>query len=71
MNYESLKVSLYFVVGCIKDGELHVTPLKGILHLRPSFGYLDKVDLKQSIPGGEDSQDEEEDAKPVTVRCVC
>ena len=48
-----------------------MTPLKGILQLRPSFVYLDRGDSKQEQSmgaGGEDSQDEEEDAKPITVR---
>lgn len=27
-------------------GELHVTPLTGILQMRPSFSYLDKADSK-------------------------
>lgn len=27
-------------------GELHLTPLRGILQLRPSFSYLDKADAK-------------------------
>lgn len=27
-------------------GELHVTPLTGILQMRPSFSYLDKADNK-------------------------
>lgn len=27
-------------------GELHLTPLHGILQLRPSFTYLDKADAK-------------------------
>lgn len=28
------------------SGELHLTPLHGILQLRPSFTYLDKADAK-------------------------
>lgn len=27
-------------------GELHLTPLQGILQMRPSFSYLDKADSK-------------------------
>lgn len=27
-------------------GELHITPLTGILQMRPSFSYLDKADNK-------------------------
>ncbi len=36
-----------FVAGCVHQGELHVTPLKEILQLRPSFSYLDRADTKQ------------------------
>lgn len=30
----------------MSTGELHVTPLTGILQMRPSFSYLDKADNK-------------------------
>lgn len=30
----------------VLTGELHVTPLTGILQMRPSFSYLDKADNK-------------------------
>lgn len=36
-----LTVFLFFCIG-----ELHVTPLTGILQMRPSFSYLDKADNK-------------------------
>ncbi|XP_024903037.1 DNA-directed RNA polymerase III subunit RPC5 isoform X4 [Pteropus alecto] len=55
-------------------GELHLTPLRGILQLRPSFSYLDKADAKHrereaAHEAGDSSQDEaEEDAKQITVR---
>lgn len=36
--------------GCdgpsLSTGELHITPLTGILQMRPSFSYLDKADSK-------------------------
>ena len=68
--YEKSALLLFSAVGCLKDGELHVTPLKGILQLRPSFVFLDRGDSKQESTGagGDDSQDEEEEAKPITVR---
>uniref|UniRef100_A0A8C3AW99 Polymerase (RNA) III (DNA directed) polypeptide E n=1 Tax=Cyclopterus lumpus TaxID=8103 RepID=A0A8C3AW99_CYCLU len=53
---------------------LHVTPLTGILQMRPSFSYLDKADTKTrereaANEGGDSSQDEaEEDVKAITVR---
>lgn len=55
-------------------GELHITPLQGILQMRPSFTYLDRADGKQrereaANEGGDSSQDEgEEDVKAITVR---
>lgn len=30
----------------LQIGELHITPLTGILQMRPSFSYLDKADNK-------------------------
>lgn len=33
-------------VGIFQDGELHITPLKGIIQLRPGFDYLDKSDKR-------------------------
>ncbi|KFQ85469.1 DNA-directed RNA polymerase III subunit RPC5, partial [Phoenicopterus ruber ruber] len=54
--------------------ELHLTPLHGILQLRPSFTYLDKADAKHrereaANEGGDSSQDEaEDDVKQITVR---
>ena len=58
------------MIGALKDGELHVTPMSGVILLRPGFTYLDKSDQLQKAEGGggdpgESSQDEEE-AKQVT-----
>lgn len=33
-------------IGIFQDGELHITPLKGIIQLRPEFNYLDKSDKR-------------------------
>ena len=61
-----------FVAGIYKDGELHLTPLKGVIQLRPSFQYLDRIDAKHGRDSGAggDSGDmpQDEDAKPVMVR---
>nr|CAD7426700.1 unnamed protein product [Timema monikensis] len=62
-----------YAVALVHDNELHVTALRGLLHLRPSFAYLDKSDKRakeeakdqgEDISGGE----EEEEAKQVTVK---
>ncbi|NXK92419.1 RPC5 polymerase, partial [Formicarius rufipectus] len=63
-----------YAAAVYKKGELHLTPLHGILQLRPSFTYLDKADAKHrereaAIEGGDSSQDEaEDDVKQITVR---
>ena len=43
-------------MGILNDNELHVTPLTGILHLRPSLNYLDKSD-RTAKADGRDSGD--------------
>jgi DNA-directed RNA polymerase-3 subunit RPC5 len=35
-----------YAVAVYHDSELHITPLRGIVHLRPSFVYLDKSDKR-------------------------
>ncbi|KAM9426320.1 DNA-directed RNA polymerase III subunit RPC5 [Pholidichthys leucotaenia] len=63
-----------YAAAVFRKGELHITPLMGILQLRPSFSYLDKADNKTkereaANEGGDSSQDEaEEEAKAITVR---
>ncbi|XP_022084969.1 DNA-directed RNA polymerase III subunit RPC5-like [Acanthaster planci] len=62
-----------YAVGILKDGELHLTPLHGIIQLKPSFAYLDKADQKSKVERagdteGESSQEEEEEAKPIKVQ---
>ncbi|XP_048187631.1 DNA-directed RNA polymerase III subunit RPC5 isoform X1 [Perognathus longimembris pacificus] len=63
-----------YAAALYRQGELHLTPLHGILQLRPSFTYLDKADAKHrdreaANEAGDSSQDEaEEDVKQITVR---
>lgn len=63
-----------YAAAVFRKGELHITPLTGILQMRPSFSYLDKADNKTrereaEKEGGDSSQDEaEEEAKAITVR---
>lgn len=62
-----------YAVAFYRKGEIHVTPLHGILQLRPSFTYLDKADSKYrereaANDAGDSSQDEGDDVKQVTVR---
>lgn len=53
ITYTSTKALLdpgRFAVGILCDNELHLNPLHGILHVKPTFPYLDKSDktLKES-----------------------
>nr|XP_056722181.1 DNA-directed RNA polymerase III subunit RPC5 [Euleptes europaea] len=63
-----------YAAAVYRKGEIHLTPLHGILQLRPSFSYLDKADAKHrereaANEAGDSSQDEaEEDVKQITVR---
>ncbi|XP_067318028.1 DNA-directed RNA polymerase III subunit RPC5-like [Anolis sagrei] len=63
-----------YAAAIYRKGELHLTPLHGILQMRPSFTYLDKADAKYrereaANEPGDSSQDEaEEDVKQITVR---
>lgn len=61
-----------YSVGLLKEGELHLTPVHGVLQLRPSFEYLNKgeanVRQASNLTDEGDSQDEEEEAKPLTVK---
>ncbi|XP_066496505.1 DNA-directed RNA polymerase III subunit RPC5 [Tiliqua scincoides] len=63
-----------YAAAIYRKGEIHLTPLHGILQLRPSFSYLDKADAKHrereaANEGGDSSQDEvEDDIKQITVR---
>uniref|UniRef100_A0A914WZC4 DNA-directed RNA polymerase III subunit RPC5 C-terminal domain-containing protein n=1 Tax=Plectus sambesii TaxID=2011161 RepID=A0A914WZC4_9BILA len=43
-----------YVVGIVKDGVLHITPVAGSFEMRPSFSYLDSEDKK--------AKNEQEDA---------
>lgn len=57
ITYASTKALLdpgRFAVGIVVDNELHLNPLHGILHVKPSFPYLDKSDkaLKDDEPTG-------------------
>lgn len=40
-----------YAIGSYQDGELYLTPLKGILQLRPEFNYLDRADKRGKDDG--------------------
>ncbi|XP_073684916.1 DNA-directed RNA polymerase III subunit RPC5 [Garra rufa] len=53
-----------YAAAVFHKGELHLTPLQGILQMRPSFSYLDKADTKhrerEAANEGTDSRSEHE-----------
>ncbi|KAJ1674899.1 hypothetical protein EV182_002335 [Spiromyces aspiralis] len=59
-----------FMAGVYENGkyyELHLTPVKDSLQLRPSLKYLDKIDEKikaATLPDEDEAEEEEEVAKP-------
>lgn len=46
MTHNQKVIGFLIVLFFMTTGELHVTPLTGILQMRPSFSYLDKADTK-------------------------
>lgn len=59
-----------YSVGVFQDGELYITPLKGIVQLRPQFNYLDKDDKpgKDETNKKHGDDNDEEEAKQVNVK---
>ncbi|XP_076650808.1 RNA polymerase III subunit E [Halictus rubicundus] len=59
-----------YAVGVFQDGELHLTPLRGVVQMRPQFNYLDKSDKRvrdEAKNIGEELEEEEESLKQVNV----
>ena len=61
----------------ISAESLHITPLQGVVQLKPDLTYLDRADVgtkkmevaaNMSDEGGDTTESEGEEAKPVTVR---
>ncbi|XP_043265801.1 DNA-directed RNA polymerase III subunit RPC5 [Colletes gigas] len=59
-----------YAVGIFQDGELHLTPLRGIVQMRSQFNYLDKSDQRlrdEAKNTGDDFEEDEEGPKQVNV----
>ncbi|XP_033214367.1 DNA-directed RNA polymerase III subunit RPC5 [Belonocnema kinseyi] len=56
-----------FAIGVYQDGELHLTPLAGVIELRPVFNYFDKPDKRSKDDNKDETEEEEEAAKQVSV----
>jgi len=61
--------SARYAVGILNDNELHLTPVAGVLALKPSLAYLDRGDKTARREGrlGGQEEDEEDDIKPQAV----
>nr|CAG4647122.1 EOG090X07NA [Megafenestra aurita] len=57
-----------FAIGILTDGEIHFNPVHGILHVKPSFPYLDKSDKSLKETGNEAESGDEEVAEQITVK---
>jgi DNA-directed RNA polymerase III subunit RPC5 len=59
-----------YCVGIMQDRELHLTPVKGIIQLRPSLYYFDKQDKRKKTEqkAEDDADNDEEEVKQVTVK---
>lgn len=61
-----------YAVGVLRGNELHLTPLQNIVHLRPSYTYVDsratKLAAEMSANAVADSSEGEDDTQPVSVR---
>lgn len=59
-----------YAVGVFSQNEVHLTPVKGILHLRPSLEHLDKSDKRSKLikeqQQKQNSEGEEDDPGPST-----
>ena len=56
-----------YALAILDNEELHLTPVKGVLQLRPSLGYMDKSD-KMARNSGDNVDEEEDKPQAVTVR---
>ncbi|KAI9320153.1 DNA-directed RNA polymerase III subunit Rpc5 [Dichotomocladium elegans] len=55
-----------YVVGAVRDGGLHLTPVRSIIQMRPAFKYIDKIDEKFKAANKriQDAEKEEAATKP-------
>ncbi|KAI9269017.1 DNA-directed RNA polymerase III subunit Rpc5 [Phascolomyces articulosus] len=67
MTFSSTEVPAQtkYVVGAMRDGELHLTPIRGTIQMRPAFKYIDKIDEKFKAANKriQDVEKDEEDNK--------
>lgn len=59
-----------YVVGYLKDKEIHASIIKGVIQMRPSFSYFDKSDKrnKAELKAETEADLDDEEPKQVTVK---
>lgn len=59
-----------YIVGILQDGEVHVSQLSGILQMRPSYSYFDKLDKRNKAEKKAENEADidDEELKQVTVQ---
>lgn len=59
-----------YIVGYYHDKEIHLSLIKGILQMRPSFSYFDKSDTRKKAEQKTENESDTEDEEPkhVTVK---
>ncbi|XP_063381009.1 DNA-directed RNA polymerase III subunit RPC5 [Cydia fagiglandana] len=61
----------HYAVAILQDKELHCTPIKGIVQMRPCCSYFDKQDKRRNDKNkaeNSDDEDKEPEAQQVTVK---
>ncbi|KAL6059011.1 hypothetical protein QOT17_014423 [Balamuthia mandrillaris] len=48
-----------YAIGVFRDGQLHITPVRGLFQMRPSFRYIDEADAQKKKESGEMALDQE------------
>lgn len=54
-----------YAVGAYRNGQMYVTPVKGIVELRPGLDYLDKANVGQKSGDGEEENEDENEGTVV------
>ena len=72
--FQAIKNASNYAVGIYNGSELHLTPIRGVVSLKPSLNYLDKSDKTAKAEGrpqlNESSQDESEDEPTEKVQKI-
>ncbi|KAJ3190584.1 DNA-directed RNA polymerase III subunit RPC5 [Irineochytrium annulatum] len=64
-----------YLVGTVRDGELHLAPVSAAVQIRPTLKYLDKISekersMQQRLKDAEDGLERKEEEKVIQARVV-